>query len=375
MDKQLLYQQLFQAKGNCLTEEELLNYVQNSLSEKEQHHVEKHLLSCELCNEAVEGLLLIQKERQNSLINSTKKAIAKRVHKVNYWAWAAIFSGIFLSSFAVLYFNNQLSKNYATESMSYDMSSNMRTEKTETVENDIDVENIEEEETPLIIMDEVKKEKQQHSFKNEIVQAKDKSISAPPSTPSEVQTMEEPNELLYEDKEMINDEIFEDNSSLKKSEQKIQNNDPYLTKDVNQKRSVKHKIAEKKSISLGMNISDEMNNIAFSKIPKDSSKAFKLFTAQNYQMASILYQDKLKKEPKNEWLIYTNSLLYFLLKEEDKATTLLKEIENSDKEQWLSACIYIKNEDTKKAKKLLKKLTKKESLFTQNAQNILQKIE
>lgn len=371
MDKQLLYQQLFQAKGNCLTEEQVINYVQNSLSQKEQHHIEKHLLSCELCNEAVEGLLLIQKERQKSLIHSTKKIIYKRFHRINYWAWAAIFSGIFISSFTVIYFNYQLSKNYATESMSYDVSPTMATEKVENIEEDI------QEETPLITMNKTKKE-QEHSVKkvkkHEIVIQETTSPSTP-SIPLEVEVMEEPE--LMKKNQLINDDntnLNEINSSLKNNDETINSNDYYLTKDVSKTRASKLKIAENKDFPLGMNISDEMNNIAFSKIPKDSSKAFKLFMAQNYQMASILYQDKLKKEPMNQWLIYTNSLLYFLLKDEEKAITLLKKIENSDKEKWLSACIYIKNEETKKAKKLLRKLTKNSLLFKQDAENILNKI-
>ncbi|HKR04064.1 MAG TPA: zf-HC2 domain-containing protein [Bacteroidia bacterium] len=44
---------------NCLSKEELISYAKGTLSEKEKHFVEKHLLDCELCTEALEGILAL----------------------------------------------------------------------------------------------------------------------------------------------------------------------------------------------------------------------------------------------------------------------------------------------------------------------------
>ncbi len=119
MDKQLLYQKLFEAKGDCLSEEQLLDYVQGNLSNKEKHEVEKHLLSCELCDEAVEGLLLLEEQKRTSLILNVKREILKRTSKRNYLAWAAIFSGIFISASTIFYFTNNIKKSLDTNSMAY----------------------------------------------------------------------------------------------------------------------------------------------------------------------------------------------------------------------------------------------------------------
>ena len=97
MDKQILYQKIFETKSDCLSEEQLLNYVQGNLSYEEQHQVETHLLSCELCSDAAEGLLLLEKNKRNSIIASVKNEIFNRTKKTNYWVWAAIFSGILIS--------------------------------------------------------------------------------------------------------------------------------------------------------------------------------------------------------------------------------------------------------------------------------------
>jgi len=40
----------------CISKENMLKYINHQLSKKELHEVEKHLLECEFCSEAVEGL-------------------------------------------------------------------------------------------------------------------------------------------------------------------------------------------------------------------------------------------------------------------------------------------------------------------------------
>ena len=44
--------------GQCLSKSKLLNYHSGSLSSLESNAVEKHLLTCEMCSDAIEGILL-----------------------------------------------------------------------------------------------------------------------------------------------------------------------------------------------------------------------------------------------------------------------------------------------------------------------------
>ncbi|MEP7168563.1 MAG: hypothetical protein ABI855_04280, partial [Bacteroidota bacterium] len=55
---------------NCLSKEELISYAKQTLSEKEKHHVEKHLLDCELCTEALEGIFLLENPAKLNVISS-----------------------------------------------------------------------------------------------------------------------------------------------------------------------------------------------------------------------------------------------------------------------------------------------------------------
>lgn len=48
----------------CPSQEQLLDYVQGKLSPEERHAIELHITDCEMCSEALEGLMAIrQKEK------------------------------------------------------------------------------------------------------------------------------------------------------------------------------------------------------------------------------------------------------------------------------------------------------------------------
>jgi|GEM_PF-2944976 len=44
----------------CLTEAQLCGYIDGALTPKEQHQVEKHLLDCAMCSDALEGFMLVK---------------------------------------------------------------------------------------------------------------------------------------------------------------------------------------------------------------------------------------------------------------------------------------------------------------------------
>jgi len=58
------------AHTNCISEEMLTKYVSCELSSEEKHNVEKHLVDCEMCSDAVEGLKIVGDEKKISQITS-----------------------------------------------------------------------------------------------------------------------------------------------------------------------------------------------------------------------------------------------------------------------------------------------------------------
>lgn len=46
--------------NSCISEKMLLEYAHGELDANQEHLVERHLIDCELCTDALEGLMLIK---------------------------------------------------------------------------------------------------------------------------------------------------------------------------------------------------------------------------------------------------------------------------------------------------------------------------
>ena len=65
---------------DCLSEEMLTKYLSDKLSPAEKHEVEKHLIDCEMCSDAVEGLKMIaDKNKISGITSELNKKIQQRV--------------------------------------------------------------------------------------------------------------------------------------------------------------------------------------------------------------------------------------------------------------------------------------------------------
>ena len=66
----------------CLTLDQLTAYVEDRLSAHEHHEVEKHLIDCELCSDAVEGMTLAADSATiKKTVTSLKSDLHARLHK------------------------------------------------------------------------------------------------------------------------------------------------------------------------------------------------------------------------------------------------------------------------------------------------------
>jgi protein TonB len=94
---------------DCIPEQTLFDYIDNKLSAKENNAVEKHLLDCELCSDALEGLKLVKDRTRIRVINQkVKEFIApghdKKVVTINYRLITAIAAGLALLIGSVFFF-------------------------------------------------------------------------------------------------------------------------------------------------------------------------------------------------------------------------------------------------------------------------------
>jgi tetratricopeptide (TPR) repeat protein len=65
----------------CLSQEVLIRYVKNELNAAEKRGVELHLADCEICFDAVEGLILIESNRLNAIQQELSNRIEKRIQQ------------------------------------------------------------------------------------------------------------------------------------------------------------------------------------------------------------------------------------------------------------------------------------------------------
>ena len=97
----------------CLSSQEMLDYTQGILSTQEQHRIEKHLLECEFCSDAMEGiqlmknpnsLLSIEEELNLEIDSMTSEEEEDSDDKVKVlfpWRIAAAIALIFVSTFTL----------------------------------------------------------------------------------------------------------------------------------------------------------------------------------------------------------------------------------------------------------------------------------
>jgi len=66
---------------DCVSEEMLTKYIAGKLPPAERHEVEKHLIDCEMCSDAVEGLSMVSGNKISSITSELNQKIQNRVGK------------------------------------------------------------------------------------------------------------------------------------------------------------------------------------------------------------------------------------------------------------------------------------------------------
>lgn len=95
---------------DCIPEQTMFDYIDNKLSAKERHGVEKHLLDCGFCSDALEGLELVKDRERIAVINqkvneNIASTTSKKIVSINYRTIVAVAAGLALLIGSVFYFN------------------------------------------------------------------------------------------------------------------------------------------------------------------------------------------------------------------------------------------------------------------------------
>lgn len=105
---------------DCISEQTMFDYIDKKLSARESHSVEKHLLHCELCSDALEGLELINnRERINTINQKVREYIAPetetRLISFNYKLIISIAASVLLLIGGIFFFNQFSEKDEMAE--------------------------------------------------------------------------------------------------------------------------------------------------------------------------------------------------------------------------------------------------------------------
>src|ERR1035437_6866664 len=106
---------------DCISEQTMFDYIDKKLSAKENHSVEKHLLSCELCSDALDGLeVLKSRTRISSLNQNISERIAAPIVKKEtktisfYYKLAASIAAAIMLLIGGVFFFEQINKKNET---------------------------------------------------------------------------------------------------------------------------------------------------------------------------------------------------------------------------------------------------------------------
>ena len=113
-------------QGDCIPEEMLLQYISGELTPHDSHLVEKHLLECEFCSDALEGLKTIAPQKSKAIIadlndrideriRSTEHQTAKIIPITRWYRIAAAAALLILFGGGYWYFSSQKENNMIAE--------------------------------------------------------------------------------------------------------------------------------------------------------------------------------------------------------------------------------------------------------------------
>ncbi len=123
--------------SKCPTQKELEQYVFSNMNPAEQHTIEKHLLNCKVCDDAVEGLMLLKDEKELTLAASNINSkidylLAEKKSKKSMII--AIAAGLALLVGITFYFSNENNEQLASTIDELKIDSNQNNEPLITAE-------------------------------------------------------------------------------------------------------------------------------------------------------------------------------------------------------------------------------------------------
>lgn len=420
---------LYRSDGH-ISDELMLRYVNGSLSPAEEHVVERHCLDCELCGDALEGLMLVEDKTQIETVvkDLKKKALSKsegpKVIRMNTRTWLSLAAGVALVFTVGYLFMNQYSEEKSQQAFN-DNFTPISPEAMDSVgalaEKDSSTD------TKTIVADQPKLSKGPEEFKSiepDVSREYEESVTSTISTddntvkdesgkfgvapPPPPVSQDIPKDVLKKnpDPEYKSPVPVQDNKNFEQNEKQKEENYYSKGKDkknlsekpnsttgnnsqINQHSNDGDKIVnqtqnetknvpspkkqdgylngelmdlEKEKDELGKTMTDSVSQNSYSFFMTDGLKRY---DGKDYQGAQVQFEKEIAVNPSNTKAVLYNAICALSLGDANKSILLLDKVllDTSspyyETAQWYKALALIKQNEKKKAKKLLETIIKK----------------
>jgi tetratricopeptide (TPR) repeat protein len=409
------------SESACVEERVLFDYLDNKLSSKDKHNVEKHLAHCEICSDALEGLTLVKNRNilKNTLLDISHAIDKKTFHKerktisinmpvkLAIAATIAILIGI---SFLFTHYLRKTQDNFTAEN-------NINNNKDKPLENNL---NIPVNSDSEIIKSETtlnkeklkntpgKYEKTGEGFGNNssnkvlLPDAIDKTLADQDRAVTE-ENVSTKTPIVFSNDLSKTTEVVQPVTSIDSKLNLEEEKNPKIDldnvsggisgKDDISGKTIGYKVNEKKKLSkfsdiVEVNTKRKESNAPSAPQQQDNSvvtneiynQAVEKFKAKDYTAAKQMFEQILINDKSDYNSRYYKALCLFYLNENDNAikefNDLLK-IKNgifSESVKWHKALALIKKGEKKEAKKILQELIDSNSSFNTDAEQKIKEI-
>ncbi|MFI5219717.1 MAG: tol-pal system YbgF family protein [Bacteroidia bacterium] len=377
-------------KRLCLSEDELLRYASGKMNEREKHHVEKHITDCELCSDALDGVLLM---KDFSVIGSYKKEIIdslagkKNIERKNqfnyYWlAAAAVFAVVLLSG---IYFQFVEKEGKLTNNLAVISEDKLKEPSPPEQLNRQKAEAADQNEKP--VEEKLSKTDEMNSGSNNKIESLKSSEGAVTTTAKvESELRDSQITVAYNaaaDRSITGEEEKENSVALSgiaddESGNKIQEvmvATPAI-ENVKSAGNLPASAESKQKVNMGMEKKSALES-------QDShlNEIYSDIENKKYEEALNKLNVLLKSHPGNLRAIYYSGLVYYFLNKPVKAVDNFDIVLNVPEDslyedaRWYKALALIKMKDNKSARIILSKIIGEKSSYKKPAEKMLEQID
>ena len=375
MNEKLL--DILKPQGECIGEETLIRYAKGGLSAEDARRVEEHLTECELCSDALDGIMKSgDVGHYRAKVSHAKKSLQHKLRGVEErsmfpftraLAIAATVMLLVVSAWFVQYLmNNESQRIFSNEFKPYPaapIDSVIHQELIPAVSETYQSQNVDS----AVTDSKIKPQKKKTELRNEPEAAQTKTESS-----SEVSTLSESKSVEAapaDNTDVVKDEELSDKNVV--APQAAGNNSASFTE--------KSRMAPAQKMDVYDSTSLPQENSSRQLINDQLNHAIDLYQDQKYNDAITEFNVVLKSDPSNATANFYSGVSALAVNNADEALGYFKKTDNKSNRYyeatlWYQALAYLKKDQKKEAKNLLEKVVKQNGEHKSQAEELLKSL-